>query len=116
MTDDLYERQREEILTLREEVRQLRELLTPTSIIVPLEYGLTNRQAQLYAHLASREMATKESIMLAIYSDQVDALPDIKIVDVFVCKLRKKLLPFGILIDTIWGQGYALRQPSGRAA
>ena len=38
--------------------------------------------------------------------------PDIKIVDVFVCKLRKKLAEAsgGLdYIETIWGQGYMLR-------
>jgi hypothetical protein len=31
---------------------------------------------------------------------------EIKIVDVFICKLRKKLRPLNIEITTIWGKGY----------
>jgi Response regulators consisting of a CheY-like receiver domain and a winged-helix DNA-binding domain len=31
-----------------------------------------------------------------------------KIISVFVCKIRKKLRPLGIKIDTIYGRGYAL--------
>ena len=40
--------------------------------------------------------------------------PEIKIIDVFICKLRKKLAQAGAdgLIGTIWGRGYILRQPA----
>ena len=40
--------------------------------------------------------------------------PDIKSIDVIVCRLRKKLADVGVgtLINTIWGCGYALRDPA----
>ncbi|GAA2871795.1 DNA-binding response OmpR family regulator [Aminobacter niigataensis] len=34
--------------------------------------------------------------------------PEIKIIDVWICKLRKKLLPLGVKIETVWGRGYRL--------
>jgi two-component system cell cycle response regulator CtrA len=40
--------------------------------------------------------------------------PEIKIIDVFVCKLRKKLANASggkEYIETVWGRGYALREP-----
>ncbi len=40
--------------------------------------------------------------------------PEIKIVDVFICKLRKKLANASNgkdYIETIWGRGYLLREP-----
>ena len=40
--------------------------------------------------------------------------PEIKIIDVFVCKLRKKLskISGGIeFVETVWGRGYVLRDP-----
>ena len=45
--------------------------------------------------------------------------PETKIVDVFVCKLRKKLfLASGRrnYIETVWGCGYVLREPAGPTA
>ena len=38
-----------------------------------------------------------------------------KIIDVFICKLRKKLAVAGAdnLIGTVWGRGYMIREPSG---
>jgi two-component system cell cycle response regulator CtrA len=41
--------------------------------------------------------------------------PEIKIIDVFVCKLRKKLASASNgknYIETVWGRGYILREPS----
>ena len=37
-----------------------------------------------------------------------------KIIDVFICKLRKKLVQAGAdnLIGTVWGRGYMVREPS----
>ncbi|WP_238935928.1 winged helix-turn-helix domain-containing protein, partial [Sulfitobacter mediterraneus] len=40
--------------------------------------------------------------------------PELKIIDVFICKLRKKLsLATGgeNYIETVWGRGYVLRDP-----
>jgi two-component system cell cycle response regulator CtrA len=40
--------------------------------------------------------------------------PELKIVDVFVCKLRKKLSQATNgekYIETVWGRGYVLRNP-----
>lgn len=40
--------------------------------------------------------------------------PELKIIDVFICKLRKKLsnATDGLsYIETVWGRGYVLRDP-----
>ena len=42
--------------------------------------------------------------------------PELKIIDVFICKLRKKLsaaLNGENYIETVWGRGYVLRDPLG---
>ena len=51
---------------------------------------------------------TKETIMKQLYNRN-DA-PETKIIDVFVCKLRRKLANAGAknLITTIWGRGYRI--------
>ncbi len=54
----------------------------------------------------------KDDFLSHLYSN--DEEPDLKIVDVFVCKLRKKLATASKgdnYIDTIWGRGYVLREP-----
>lgn len=102
-------RQQEEIETLRERVRQLEDALVPDAVTVPIEWRLTSSEARLFAFLTTREVATKAAIMQALYSDRPDEDPEIKIVDVFICKLRKKVVPFGVDIETVWGRGYTLR-------
>lgn len=40
--------------------------------------------------------------------------PELKIIDVFICKLRKKLSTAtegDNYIETVWGRGYVLRDP-----
>jgi len=55
---------------------------------------------------------TKEMLLNHLYRGMDE--PEIKIIDVFVCKLRKKLAePTGgkSYIETVWGRGYRLRDP-----
>ena len=45
--------------------------------------------------------------------------PELKIIDVFVCKLRKKLaqsLDGENYIETVWGRGYVLRDPPEKSS
>lgn len=107
--DDLLFHQKNRIETLEERIRQLEEALSPADVPVRVEWCLTSSEARVFSHLTTRDHATKQSIMMAMYSDRIDVEPEIKIVDVFVCKMRKKLKPFGVEIITIWGQGYALK-------
>jgi two-component system, cell cycle response regulator CtrA len=44
--------------------------------------------------------------------------PEVKIIDLFVCKLRKKLAQAtggSHYIETVWGRGYVLRDPAVRS-
>ena len=56
---------------------------------------------------------TKEMFLNHLYGGMVE--PEIKIIDVFVCKLRKKLAQATggkHYIETVWGRGYVLRDPA----
>jgi two-component system cell cycle response regulator CtrA len=60
---------------------------------------------------------TKEMFLNHLYNG-MDA-PEMKIIDVFICKLRKKLsLACGgeNYIETVWGRGYVLREPEAELA
>lgn len=99
---------------LRDKVAQLEEIIG-LRLPAPLVLGLSGKEAQLFGALYTREFLTKPAIMTLLYSDRADAEPEIKIVDVFVCKIRAKVAPFGIEIETAWGQGYAMTA-AGKAA
>lgn len=74
---------------------------------------LTNKEYAILELLMLRKgMAlSKEAFLNHLYGG-IDE-PEGKIIDVFVCKLRKKLALAGAegLIGTIWGRGYKLRSP-----
>lgn len=60
---------------------------------------------------------TKEMFLNHLYGGMDE--PELKIIDVFVCKLRKKLMTATDgenYIETVWGRGYVLRDPTGTAA
>jgi two-component system cell cycle response regulator CtrA len=74
---------------------------------------LTNKEYAILELLAMRKgtVLTKEMFLNHLYSSMDE--PEIKIIDVFVCKLRKKLSEAsgGVnYIETVWGRGYMLKE------
>src|SRR5215210_4919412 len=56
---------------------------------------------------------TKEMFLNHLYGGMDE--PELKIIDVFICKLRKKLASSSQgknYIETVWGRGYVLREPN----
>jgi two-component system cell cycle response regulator CtrA len=66
---------------------------------------MTSRNEFLLQNKAPR----KATFMTALYSLRPEDEIGEKIVDVYICKIRKKLSPMGIEIETSWGKGYLLR-------
>lgn len=94
---------------LRERVRQLEaELSGGADFVAPFEWGLTFSEAQVLGIFVARELVTKHAIMQALYSSIGREGVEEKICDVFICKIRKKLKPYGVGITTRWGQGWSL--------
>ena len=80
---------------------------------------LTGREYQLLELLALRKgtTLTKEMLLSHLYGGMDE--PEMKIIDVFICKLRKKLANASggkDYIETIWGRGYVMREQSNAAA
>ena len=76
---------------------------------------LTGKEYQMLELLSLRQGSTlpKETFLNHLYGGMNE--PEIKIIDVFVCKLRKKLANASggrEYIETVWGRGYALREPT----
>lgn len=73
---------------------------------------LTNKEYAILELLAMRKgtVLTKEMFLNHLYNGMDE--PEIKIIDVFVCKLRKKLADAAggtNYIETVWGRGYMLK-------
>jgi two-component system cell cycle response regulator CtrA len=75
---------------------------------------LTGKEYQMLELLSLRKgtTLTKEMFLNHLYGG-IDE-PELKIIDVFICKLRKKLAVAtggDHYIETVWGRGYVLRDP-----
>ena len=76
---------------------------------------LTGKEYAMLELLSLRKgtTLTKEMFLNHLYGGMDE--PELKIIDVFICKLRKKLsLACGgeNYIETVWGRGYVLRDPN----
>ena len=80
---------------------------------------LTGKEYQMLELLALRKgtTLTKEMFLNHLYGGMDE--PELKIIDVFICKLRKKLANASEgrnFIETVWGRGYVLRDPGEEKA
>ena len=76
---------------------------------------LTGKEYQMLELLSLRKgtTLTKEMFLNHLYGGMDE--PELKIIDVFICKLRKKLsrgMDGENYIETVWGRGYVLRNPA----
>lgn len=109
-------------------VRRSKGFSQPTLRIGPVELNLDSREVWVdgkQVHLTGKEYSilellvlrkgmvlTKEAFLNHLYGGLDE--PEVKIIDVFICKLRKKLAQSGAdnMIGTVWGRGYMIREPS----
>ena len=75
---------------------------------------LTGKEYGILEQLTRRKgtTLTKEMLLNHLYGGMDE--PELKIIDIFVCKLRKKLAQATggkHYIETVWGRGYMLRDP-----
>jgi two-component system, cell cycle response regulator CtrA len=89
----------------------VRKILDTTAEVSGARVPLTGKEYQILELLSLRKgmTLTKEMLLNHLYGGMEE--PEIKIIDVFMCKLRKKLaLASGgkDYIETVWGRGYAM--------
>ncbi len=72
-------------------------------ILTGHEMLILERLVEVFPRVLSKDAAVDW-----LYQLQPEGGAEPKIVDVYICKIRKKLTPLGVRIDTLWGRGYAL--------
>jgi len=88
---------------------------TKTAEVNGARVHLTGKEYKILELLALRKgtTLTKEMFLNHLYGGLDE--PEVKIIDVFICKLRRKLtaaLDGKDYIETVWGRGYVLRERS----
>ncbi len=112
-------------------VRRSKGYSQPTLRVGPVQLNLDSREVLVAGrpvHLTGKEYAilellvlrkgmvlTKEAFLNHLYGGMDE--PEMKIIDVFICKLRKKLALAGAgdVIGTVWGRGYMVRDQAAHA-
>lgn len=72
-------------------------------------HGFTGSESSILLSLFSDKLMSKEMIYDLLYGMRAtDEIPEPKIIDALVCKIRKKLKVKGwdVKIETVWGRGY----------
>ena len=92
---------------------------TKTVEVTGARVHLTGKEYQMLELLSLRKgtTLTKEMFLNHLYGGMDE--PELKIIDVFICKLRKKLSEATggeNYIETVWGRGYVLRDPASSEA
>jgi DNA-binding response OmpR family regulator len=96
---------------LREEVRGLRKVLMEAGEPPPF-FNLTRSEAIMFGVLMNNRAPRTDTFMNALSSEDADDPPEEKILDVWICKMRKKLKPHGIEIKTHWGECWEIPEAS----
>jgi two-component system cell cycle response regulator CtrA len=117
--------QQELVARIQAIVRRAKGFSQPTLSVGPLTLNLGSREVVVEGrsvHLTGKEYAvlelltlrkgvvlTKEAFLNHLYGGMDE--PEVKIIDVFICKLRKNSTPttFGRINCTAWGRGCVLR-------
>lgn len=95
---------------LEEENRQLREMLFGAGWEPPHELRLSRSEAVILQTLVNHERCSHELLRRGTLRPGDEDNREYQIISVHIFKLRRKLKPYGIEIETLWGQGYCLSQ------
>lgn len=86
------------------------DLVAHRALVNGLPVALTGKEYACLEFLATRRgmTVTKEMFLAHLYGGRDE--PEMKIIDVFICKLRRKLAGAGArnVIETVWGRGYTI--------
>jgi two-component system cell cycle response regulator CtrA len=92
----------------------LLDLVAHRATVNGIPVPLTGKEYACLEFLATRRgmTVTKEMFLSHLYGGRDE--PEMKIIDVFICKLRRKLTEAGAppVIETVWGRGYTIANDS----
>ncbi len=74
--------------------------------------GLRHTPARIFSVLMAKSSVPVSSLLNIIYADRAAErdIPSIETIKVFVWTLRNKLKPYGIEIETVWGEGWRMTE------
>lgn len=88
--------------SLKSELERLRTIFADTAAIVPAEWKLTNTEDRIFRALLAVDCATREAIA------EGAKVGLNRSIDVVIHRIRNKLTPFGVEIETVRSRGWRL--------
>lgn len=88
--------------TLEAEVVRLRALLSDSNAIIPAEWRLSVTEDKVFRVMLGVDCAARAVIAAGA------SLTDNRSIDVHITRIRKKLTPFGVEIETVRSRGWRL--------
>lgn len=110
-------RQAHRVEELEERIRQLTGELHATEYVAPHDLGLSMTQTRMLGLMLRHDRVVSADTLFEATRNRVTRRtePDQKLMQVNIHKLREKLKPHGLVIETIFGFGWRLTNES-RAA
>jgi two-component system, cell cycle response regulator CtrA len=96
---------------LTEELRQVKEFVYARTYEAPREFNLTPLEERVLGVLLRHDRTVPRPVLFASSRDVPQTLAITegeKLIQCIVCKVRGKIKPFGLSIETVWGIGYRL--------
>jgi DNA-binding response OmpR family regulator len=111
-----------EVDRLRVENQGLRDRVEELTRVLGVDQSLTSRLrdvlglepglAPILGMLMSRSFVSHSSLYTVLYAGRPECdWPEPKVMDVQICKLRRKLKKHGVTILTRWGEGWSMAAP-----
>ncbi len=96
---------------LQERIYQLEHSLYARDVKIPAEFALNATQERILALLLRYDRAVDQDTIFEATRGMTRAIARVrgdKLVNTQVCKLRQRLAPWGLGIETVYGVGYRL--------
>lgn len=95
-----------------EKLRQLREEAPNRALLeaITAKLQMPPTQTQIVALLLKRDVVPRESLYRALYSDRPGDGPDMKVIDVLMVQVRKRLAALDVTLKTAYRRGWYLTE------
>lgn len=104
-----------EIAKLRETVEmqaahieRLNEIICDNQASFHMRWKMTGTEARILQFLMCGRLISRDQMMFLLYPNDVD-MPEDKLLDVYLCKIRAKLHKDGLDIEILWARGWYLK-------
>ena len=99
-----------ELQALRDRVEELEAILGLAGVAGIEHLPLTRSQAAILGMLCRRDFCSRDSLFVALYGARTEVLqPEVRVIDVYICRIRRLLGERGIVIQNRWGVGWWLK-------